>query len=119
MDRRPARDQAIIGRSTPARDRLGALGGVEAELAGERASALGRAGDRLEHALDAWRRLAGAPGASDAELTAALDAVARATYALLVQRDCAGFRTDNLGWLRRHYEIPEAAIRRIGRRSAR
>ena len=48
-----------------------------------------------------------------ARLEAVLTEVRDATYALLVQRDCIGFRMDNLAWIRRHYDIPDRALRRI------
>lgn len=90
-----------------------ALASVEAELLAERASALGRAGTRLERALDAWTRFEARDERDDREREALLTAVRDAAYALLVQRDCAGFRCDNFAWIRAHYDLPDAALRRI------
>lgn len=91
--------------------------GVEQALVEERASALGRIGRRLEDALAQWRRVrdAAADGRADdpAEVDAALDAVARATHDLLIQRECSGFRMNNLAWIREHYDVPGEALRRI------
>lgn len=91
--------------------------GLEDELGRERADALGRAGRRLEDALGAYRdaiaHAEGALAADDAEPY--LDAIADRVYALLVQRESNGLMLDNLGHLRRAYDLPDAAIRRIGR----
>ena len=95
------------------RSRLGALDGVQRQLLEERAYALGRAGRRLERALGRWRRVERDGELAGRERDAALAEVRDATYALLVQRDCTGFRMDNLAWIRRHYDIPEQALRRI------
>lgn len=102
------------GYNAPSRKGRGAgLAGVERELLAERASALGRAGRRLERALATWNHVSARPETAAAELEAALIEVRDATYALLVQRDCTGFRMDNLAWIRRHYDVPDAALRRI------
>ena len=85
---------------------------VENQLSEERANALGRVGDRLEQAIAAWERLDVGPDGSTEERHLALMAVRDAAYALLVQRDCAGFRHGNLAWIRRHYAIPDAALPR-------
>lgn len=86
--------------------------GIEAEFAEERANALGRAGRRLDEALDERRTaLAEAggtlPPAVDELL---LDAIAERLFALIVQRECVGLRHDNLAWIRAHYDVPDAAL---------
>ncbi|MBW3663108.1 MAG: hypothetical protein KY469_08415 [Actinobacteria bacterium] len=83
---------------------------VEVALIEERANALGRVGDRLEEALSAWRV---AVDGDPAEREAALVRVRDAAWALIVQRECVGFRCDNLRWIRRHYDIPPEAFRMI------
>ncbi len=91
----------------------GRMAGVERALAEERADALGRAGTRLEDALDTWYLLQEVGYATDEQVAAALFEVRDAAWSLLVQRECIGFRQDNLGWIRRHYAIPPAALARI------
>lgn len=83
------------------------------ELLAERANALGRAGARLEQAIRDWRRFDSSGRSDESEASALLDRVRETAYALLVQRDCAGFRCANLQWIRDHYDIPDAALRRI------
>lgn len=91
----------------------GRTAGIEAALAEERAYSLGRAGTRLEDAIDTWRLLVEVGCATDDQVQAALAEIRDAAWSLLVQRECAGFRGDNLGWIRRHYPIPAEATRRI------
>lgn len=91
----------------------GRMAGVERALAEERADALGRAGDRLEDAIGTWTLLVEVGHATEAQVQAALGEIRDAAWALLVQRECVGFRGDNLGWIRRHYPIPTAALARI------
>lgn len=97
----------------PARTRSGALAAVEREFVSERASALGRAGSRLQDAIATWEAAQAAPGASDRRVQPALDEVVAAAWALLVQRECAGFRIDNLDWIRRVYGLPDQALQRL------
>lgn len=81
------------------------------ELADERAHVLGRAGTRLTEALTAYREAveAGDPERVETALADARDAA----WALSVQRECAGFRSRNFGWLREHWQVPEEVLRRI------
>jgi hypothetical protein len=108
------RRAALAGRRPASiRSRREALEQVDIDLAEERANALGRVGTRLEEAIADWQLLVEVGEATVEQVEAALDEVARSAWALLVQRDCAGFRGDNLQWIRRHYDIPAAALRRI------
>lgn len=86
---------------------------VELELLAEQASALGRAGARLEDAIDTWRLLVDVGVATAQQIAAAVDDLTAAAYALLVQRECAGFRFANREWVRRHYAIPDEVLRRL------
>lgn len=86
---------------------------IEKALAGERASALGRAGRNLEEAIDIHRLLTEVGSASPEQIDKALSAVAYAAWSLIVQRECIGFRKNNLEYIRKHYQIPAAALRRI------
>lgn len=87
---------------------------VGAEFAGERASALGRAGRHLEAAIADHRdAVAEADGALAPEVAEVLlDAIAERFFALQVQRECVGLVHDNVGWIRRHYDVPAAALYR-------
>ncbi len=82
------------------------------ELAEERAHSLGRAGRRLREALAAYGaaiEFEGDPKQVEAALSRARDAA----WALVVQRECAGFRSRDFGWLREHWKVPEEVLRRI------
>lgn len=91
----------------------GRTAGIEAALAEERAYALGRAGLRLEDAIETWALLVEVGHATEDQIAAGLAEIRDAAWSLLVQRECVGFRGDNLGWIRRHYPIPSEAFRRI------
>lgn len=106
---RSIRDVAAARRGTTS----GRMLGVERALAEERADSLGRAGTRLEDAIDTWHLLQQVGYASEEQVAAALAEIRDAAWALLVQRECVGFRADNLGWIRTHYAIPRAALDRI------
>ena len=86
---------------------------VEGALAEERASALGRAGRQLDDALDTHRLLLEVGAATPEQLQASVDAIAHEAWKLIVQRECAGFRSDALSWVRAHYDIPVEALRRL------
>lgn len=92
---------------------------LQREFVSERASALGRMGRRLEEAIDTHRLLVEVGRATPEQLEAALLAIADATWSLLVQRECAGFRGDNLAAIRGSYAVPDAAVRRMGMRRRR
>ena len=92
------------------------------ELAGERAHTLGRAGRRLEEALAAYRAALddAAHAGGNAHQAATADQVRAAfvrardaAWALVVQRECAGFRSRDLGWLREHWQVPDEVLRQI------
>jgi hypothetical protein len=87
---------------------------VAAEFAGERANALGRAGRHLDHAIAEYRQaVAEADGALPPEVAEVLlDAIAERFFVLQVQRECVGLVHDNVGWIRRHYDVPAAALYR-------
>jgi hypothetical protein len=88
---------------------------IEQELAEERAGALGRAGRRLEQALDSLRDFE-ARGASraDAKRERLLWDLAERVQAFVVQREACGLRDS------RHvlqlFDIPREALARVGAR---
>ena len=82
------------------------------EFAGERAHTLGRAGQRLKDALADYRAVVAA-GDNAEQVDAALRRARDAAWALVVQRECTGFRSRDLGWLREHWQVPEEVLRRI------
>ena len=82
-------------------------------LAEERANALGRAGRKLEEAVDTHRLLVDVGVAPNDQVAEALRDVRDAAWALMVQRECAGFREPDLGWLVRHYRVPPEVLRRL------
>jgi uncharacterized membrane protein YqiK len=89
-------------------------GELHAEFARERADALGRAGRRLEEAIAEHRE---AVDAADGDLDPwvadlLLESIAERFHALVTQRECVGLRLDNVGWIRRHYDVPPGALYR-------
>lgn len=108
-DRRSIRDVAAARRGNTS----GRMAGIERALAEERADSLGRAGDRLEDAIDTWHLLVDVGHATEEQVHAALLEIRDAAWALMVQRECVGFRGDNLAEIHKHYRIPAAALARI------
>ncbi|HVE27071.1 MAG TPA: DUF6665 family protein [Sporichthya sp.] len=82
------------------------------EIAGERAHALGRAARRVEETVAAYRAVTAAGGDPD-QVESALREARDAAWALVVQRECAGFRSRDLGWLKEHWQVPDEVLRRI------
>ncbi len=78
------------------------------ELAGERAAALGRAGQAMEAAL------ANLHDGDPANREVLLKAAAGAVWIFFVQREACGFR-DQKGVIA-HYAIPKAVLARLGAR---
>jgi hypothetical protein len=85
---------------------------ILAEVANERATALGLAGARLTEAVAEYRALLEDDGDADA-IAAAFTRTRDAAWALVVQRECAGFRSRNLNWLRETWQVPDEVIRQI------
>jgi hypothetical protein len=83
--------------------------GFAQELVSERAAALGRAGRKVEVALQGLR--AGQDGPDREALT---KEAAAAVWAFFVQREACGFR-DQRGVIA-HYDIPRAVLVRLGAR---
>ena len=86
---------------------------LEAEMAAEQASALGRTGHDLEVALE---RLKGADAAGP-ERAALVQAAADAAFNYFVQRECIGVNDHRLAI--RDYAIPREVLNRVGARPAR
>lgn len=85
----------------------------ELEIMKERASALGRAGDQLEHALTRYEL---ACRGTDHEQQNNLCRVAAGKlWALVVQRELLGFVHDNERWLQESFAIPEQVWSCYGR----
>lgn len=87
----------------------GLLSALDQELAGEMADALGRAGRKVELAL---QRCAEARAEAPERLADALDEAAYAVFALSVQRELCGLR--NQAAMIRHYDIPGDVMARVG-----
>lgn len=87
----------------------GLLSALDQELAGEMADALGRAGLKVELAL---QRCAEARAKAPERLADALDEAAHAVFALSVQRELCGLR--NQAAMVRQYDIPKDVMARVG-----
>jgi hypothetical protein len=81
---------------------------LDYEIAGEQASALGRAGRRVEESLAAFAAHDGPPETRDALLREAT----RAVWAYFVQREMIGFRRHDDAI--RVYRIPGEVLARLG-----
>ena len=91
---------------------------IENEVAEEKAGALGRAGRRLEHALELYRHHE-ATGASraDAKREQLLWDLAARVEAFVAQREACGLRDSR--HVLQHYGIPREALARVGARRPR
>lgn len=83
------------------------------EFADERAHTLGRAGHRLQDALATYRAVIATGTGDQDRIESALRQARDAAWALVVQRECAGFRSRDFGWLREHWQVPDEVLRRI------
>jgi len=83
--------------------------GFAHELVSERAAALGRAGRKVEIALENLRA-----HADGEDREALLKAAAGAVWAFFVQREACGFRDQRA--VIAHYDIPRAVLVRLGAR---
>lgn len=97
------------GRAHPAHGDLD----VEQALREERAAALGRAGRKVQAAVESYRVAVAAGGMSAREEDHLLDEVAASVYRLLLQRECAGARRGNLDAICSAYDVPTAVRGRI------
>lgn len=87
------------------------LDALQYEIMQETAQALGRIGRRLEEALAALRRHDETPGSNRDRDELVQEAADRA-FALFIQRDYLGLRTDH--HLKATYDIPQEVMVRIG-----
>jgi hypothetical protein len=86
---------------------------IQLEVAEEKAGALGRAGRRLEQALDEFRETSSAPHASSKRDRLLWD-LAEIVYTFIVQREACGLR--DFRQVLRHFDIPREALARVGAR---
>jgi hypothetical protein len=85
-----------------------AISAIDTEVAAEKASSLGRAGERVEQSL---RRLS-AIDPSDPDRPKALKSAAAAVYAYFIQRELCGLRRHEQAI--RDYAIPQEVLVRLG-----
>lgn len=81
---------------------------LDYEIAGEKAAALGRAGEQVEKTLKALRAL----DKNDVTRPAALQAATEAVYGYFIQRELSGFAKHD-GPIK-HYGIPGEILARLG-----
>lgn len=88
---------------------------LQYELMREQAGALGRAGSKLETALQNYHNFMTQFGSGDTtKIDLLLDDIAAQMWALALQRELIGFHHDNLEWIRATFDIPDAALGRLG-----
>ena len=88
---------------------------VQLEVAEEKADALGRAGRRLQQAIEAFReheQRAAAERRADAKRERLLWDLAERIEALLVQREACGLRDSR--YVLAFYGVPREAVMRVG-----
>lgn len=85
---------------------------LELEIAKEKAGSLGIAGKKLQHSIDRYHEMFPA-GATHRRDGLAGD-VADNLWALIVQREVVGLRHDNVKWVLQNYDVPEAALTKLG-----
>ena len=95
--------------STLARE--SALDGLDAEIVAEQASALARAGRRLESALAELSDFADARGDSEMDRSELLSEARTALWCLIVQREACGFR--NTPEVMAAYRVPVEVSREV------
>ncbi|MBN9073731.1 MAG: hypothetical protein J0H34_19490 [Rhizobiales bacterium] len=83
---------------------------LELEIAAEKASALGRAGEKAERCLAELR----AAGRDSPQRAALLKDAADAVYAYFIQRELCGLRRHHQ--IIREYDIPNEVLARLGAR---
>lgn len=88
---------------------------LRVEIVKGQAESLGRAGRKLEASIERFNR-AVETRASSHDCEDRLDEVASCAWALVVQREVIGFRQENLRWVRDEFDVPVAALDRLGRR---
>lgn len=81
---------------------------LDYEIAGEKAAALGRAGEQVEKALKKLRAL----DRNDQERPAALQSAIDAVYGYFIQRELSGFARHDEAV--KHYGIPGEILARLG-----
>ena len=86
---------------------------LELEIAREKATALGAAGKKLEASLALYSRTCRA-NSPTRDLDRIAEEIAANISALIVQRELVGLVHENLNWALMSYEIPVAALRRLG-----
>ena len=85
---------------------------LEFEIVKEQASALGIAGRKLNEALERYYR--SEKEQSEEDLEDLLNDVVDKVWGLLLQREFLGFLHDNVDWISKKYNIPEAVFKRLG-----
>ena len=88
---------------------------VQREIAEEKADALARAGERLQHALERFRKLEQRTARSPhlrAQRERLLWDLAEQVQALIVQREACGLRDSH--YVLAFYGVPKEAVARIG-----
>jgi len=88
---------------------------LEYEIMREQAGALGRAGSKLESALQNYYNFIAQFGSSDTtKISVLLDDIAAKMWALALQRELIGFHHNNIEWISDTFDIPAAVFGRLG-----
>ncbi|HEY6619521.1 MAG TPA: DUF6665 family protein [Steroidobacteraceae bacterium] len=92
-------------------DKLSAL---ELEIAKEKSTALGVAGQRLRESIVKYRQSISNIAVSSDERDSLLASVSANVQALIVQRELVGFTQDNMNWIDQTYDVPKEALAKLG-----
>lgn len=90
------------------------LSPLELELAKEKSTALGIAGKQLQNSIAKYRKSISRGSVTSEERGRLLAALAADIQALIVQRELVGLTHDNIQWVVQAYDVPEAALAKLG-----
>ena len=86
---------------------------LELQLLKEHSSALGRAGKKLDDAINVYQQQQ-SQHLTPQQTHIFLTSIAQNLHTLMIQRELTGFTDSNLSTIRKYYDIPEAAIKLLG-----
>jgi DNA topoisomerase VI subunit B len=86
---------------------------LELEIAKERAGALGRTGRRLQKSLDVYAKELGSRARPE-KIERMVEEIAAIVFEFLTQRETMGLVHENLEWVLKTYDLPDAVLAKLG-----
>jgi len=87
---------------------------LEREIAKEKATALGIAGEKLRNSIEIYRKAISEAAARPEDRARLLASVSANVSALIIQRELVGLIHENLQWVIQNYEIPDEVLAKLG-----